>query len=232
MDLQTMSSPPHTRERVLGIIEEVGVIPVVRVAGPEQAFWAVEAIVRAGIPIAEVTLTTPKALDIIAKLIERYGDTLLVGAGTVLDAETCRSAILAGAEFIVSPCADLRMIEMAHRYSKVCVPGALTPSEVLAAWQAGADLLKIFPCGLAGGPEYIRQLKGPFPQIRVVPSQGVTPENMAEFVAAGIFAVGVGGEVFEPTALKLGDMGLVSSNARRYAEAIRSARAQMRPNED
>ncbi len=224
--MQTLSPRPRPREKVLAMIEETGVIPVVRVAGPEQAFCAVEASMRAGISVAEITLTTPKALDIIAQLAERYKDELLVGAGTVLDPESCRAAILAGAEFIVSPSVNPRMIEMARRYGKICMPGALTPTEVLTAWEAGADLVKVFPCGLVGGPRYIRQLRGPFPQIRFVPSQGVEVENVAEFIAAGAVAVGVGEEIFDPAAVQQGDLDRVSANARRYVEAIRSARAQ------
>jgi 2-dehydro-3-deoxyphosphogluconate aldolase/(4S)-4-hydroxy-2-oxoglutarate aldolase len=183
-----------------------------------------QGIVAADIPIAEITLTIPGGLELIKELVITYEDRLLVGAGTVLDAETCRLAVLAGAEFVVSPALDLRTIEMARRYGKVCIPGALTPTEVLAAWQAGADLVKIFPCGSVGGPAYISALKGPFPQIEIVGTGGVNLESAPRFLAAGATAVGVGELIFDKESLHKGNATGITANARRFVDAIRAQR--------
>jgi 2-dehydro-3-deoxyphosphogluconate aldolase / (4S)-4-hydroxy-2-oxoglutarate aldolase len=202
------------------------VIPVVRVSTREQTICAVEGIIEAGITVVEITLTVPGAIQIIENLATRYGQKLLVGAGTVLDAETCRLAVLAGADFIVSPAFDVRVLEVARRYAKLCMPGALTPTEALVAWQAGADLVKIFPCNSVGGPSYIRALKGPFPQIEVVVTGGVNLENVAQFLAAGVAAVGVGEIILERAAIETGNVGAITANARRFVDAIRSARSK------
>jgi len=221
--------PNWSKEKALALIRETVLMPVIRVATREQAMCAVEGIVAAGVPIAEVTLTVPGALDIIKELTATYGEGLLVGAGTVLDAETCRLAVLAGAEFIVSPSFDVPTIQMARRYGKVSIPGALTPTEVLAASQAGADLVKVFPCGSVGGSAYVRALKGPFPQIEVVVSGGVTLDNTAQFLAAGAKALAVGEVIFEREALREGKASVISANARRFAETIRAERSRSQP---
>jgi len=215
-----------TKEKALAVIREVAVIPVVRVSTREQATCAVEGIIDAGMPVVEITLTVPGALQIIEDLATTYGPKLLVGAGTVLDVETCRTAILAGAEFVVSPVFDARVVESSRRYGKICMPGALTPTEALAAWQAGADLVKIFPCGSVGGPAYIRALKGPFPQIEFVVTGSVNRENVGQFLAAGVTAVGVGETVLERAAIEAGDVATITANARRFLDAIKSARSK------
>jgi 2-dehydro-3-deoxyphosphogluconate aldolase / (4S)-4-hydroxy-2-oxoglutarate aldolase len=202
------------------------VIPVVRVSTREQAACAAEGIVEAGINVVEITLTVPGAVQIIEDLARKYGEKLLVGAGTVLDAETCRLAILAGADFIVSPAFDARVLEVTRTYGKICMPGALTPTEALAAWRAGADLVKIFPCNSVGGPSYIKSLKGPFPQIEVVVTGGVNLENVGQFLAAGVAAVGVGEIIFAQEAIKTGNVAVITANARRFVEAIKSARSK------
>ena len=166
----------------------------------------------------------PNAIRVMERVVERYGDKVLLGAGTILDPETCRSALLAGAEFIVTPSLDVGVIEVARRYSKPCFPGALTPTEVVKAWQAGADLVKIFPCGPVGGPRYIKALKGPFPQIDFVPTGGVNLETTPEFIKAGAAAVAVGGELVDLKALREGNLDVITSNARRFLEAVRTAR--------
>jgi 2-dehydro-3-deoxyphosphogluconate aldolase/(4S)-4-hydroxy-2-oxoglutarate aldolase len=224
-ELRTPST--SSKEKALALIRETVVIPVVRVATREQAMCAVEGISAAGIGIVEITLTVPGALEIITEITRTYGERLLVGAGTVLDAENCRLAALAGAEFIVSPGFDARVIEMAHHHGKACIPGALTPTEVLAAWRAGGDLIKIFPCGSVGGPAYIRSLKGPFPQIEVVVSGGVNLENIAPFLAAGAKAVAVGELIFEAEAIRNGRTDRISENARKFVEAVRAARVSL-----
>ncbi len=218
-----------SKEKALALIRETALMPVIRVATRQQAMCAVEGIVAGCIPIAEVTLTVPGALEIIKELTASYGDRLLVGAGTVLDAETCRLAVLAGAEFIVSPALDVPTIQMARRYGKVSIPGALTPTEVLAASQAGADLVKIFPCGSVGGPAYIRALKGPFPHIDVVVSGGVTLDNATQFFAAGAKALAVGEVIFEREAVRQGKAEVISANARRFAEIIRAEHSRSQP---
>ena len=213
-----------TKEKSLALIREVGLVPIVRAPSPEDAFRAAEAIVSGGIGIAEITMTVPNAIRVMERVVERYGDKVLLGAGTILDPETCRSALLAGAEFIVTPSLDVGVIEVARRYSKPCLPGALTPTEVVKAWQAGADLVKIFPCGPVGGPRYIKALKGPFPQIDFVPTGGVNLETTPEFIKAGAAAVAVGGELVDLKALREGNLDVITSNARRFLEAVRTAR--------
>ena len=213
-----------TRERSLALIREVGLVPIVRAPSPEDAFRAAEAIISGGIGIAEITMTVPNAIRVMERVAERYGDKVLLGAGTILDSESCRAALLAGAEFIVTPSLDVRVIEMARRYSKPCFPGALTPTEVLTAWQAGADMVKIFPAGPVGGPKYIKALKGPFPQIDFVPTGGVNLETTPEFIKAGAAAVAVGGELVDLKALREGKLEVITSNARQFLDAVRSAR--------
>ena len=208
------------------MIREVAVIPVVRVSTREQVICAVDGIVAAGITVVEITLTVPGAIQIIEDLAAKYGQKLLVGAGTVLDAETCRLAVLAGAEFIVSPAFDVRVLEVARTYGKICMPGALTPTEALVASQAGADLVKIFPCNSVGGPSYIRSLRGPFPQMEVVVTGGVNLDNVGQYLAAGVAAVGVGEILLERAAIQAGNVGAITANARRFVDAIKSARSK------
>ena len=216
-----------SKEKSLGKILEVGLVPIVRAPSAEDAMLAAEAIIAGNIGIAEITMTVPNALHVMEKVAEKYGDKVLIGAGTILDTETCRAALLAGAQFIVTPALNLQVIELARRYSKPCMPGALTPTEVLTAWQAGADLVKIFPCGPVGGPKYIKALKGPFPQIDFIPTGGVNLETTPEFIKAGASAVAVGGELVDLKALREGKMETISANALKYVEAVRAARAAM-----
>lgn len=216
-----------TKEKALTKIREVGLVPIVRAPSPEDAMRAAEAIVAGGIGIAEITMTVPGALKVMEAVAERYGDKVLLGAGTILDTETCRAAILAGAEFIVTPALDVRVIEMARRYSKPIFPGALTPTEVLTAWQAGADMVKIFPCGPVGGAKYIKALKGPFPQIEMVPTGGVNLETTPEFIKAGASAVAVGGELVDVKALKEGKLDQITETAKKFVEAVRAGRAAL-----
>ena len=216
-----------SREKAVALIREIGLVPIIRAPSPEDGFQAAEAIVAGGIGIAEITMTVPNAIHVLERLADRYGDKLLLGAGTVLDTETCRAALLAGAQFIVTPALDTRVIEMARRYSKACIPGALTPTEVLTAWQAGADWVKIFPCGPVGGPSYIKALKGPFPQIEFVPTGGVNLETTPEFIKAGAAAVAVGGELVNLKALKEGKFEVITETARKFLEAVRAGRAAL-----
>jgi 2-dehydro-3-deoxyphosphogluconate aldolase / (4S)-4-hydroxy-2-oxoglutarate aldolase len=214
-----------TRAKTLEKISAVGLIPIVRAPSPADASLAAEAIIRGGIGIAEITMTVPSALRVMEQVVQKYGHDVLLGAGTVLDAETCRAAILAGAEFIVTPSLDVRVIEMARRYAKPCFPGALTPTEIVTAWQAGAEMVKIFPCGPVGGPKYIKALKGPLPQIEMVPTGGVTLETAAEFIKAGAAAIAVGGELVDLKALRAGNYEVVTERSKQFLEAVRAARS-------
>ncbi len=213
------------KEAAIARIREVGVVPIVRTPSPEDAFRAAEAIINGGIGIAEITMTVPNAIRVMERLAEKFTDKVLLGAGTILDPESCRAAFFAGAEFIVTPSLDVRVIEMARRYSKTCIPGVLTPTEIVAAWQAGADFVKIFPCGSIGGPQYIKALKGPFPHIEFVPTGGVTLETTPAYIMAGAAAVAVGGELVDMKAVRDGKLDLIAQKARQFVEAVRSARA-------
>ncbi|MGH9454263.1 MAG: bifunctional 4-hydroxy-2-oxoglutarate aldolase/2-dehydro-3-deoxy-phosphogluconate aldolase [Terriglobia bacterium] len=216
------------RDKSLNIIREVGLVPIVRTPFPEDALRAAEAIIAGNIGIAEITMTVPNAIQVMEQVTERYGDRVLLGAGTILDAESCRAALLAGAQFIVTPSLDLRVIEMARRYSKPCFPGALTPTEVVTAWQAGADMVKIFPCGPVGGPQYIKALKGPFPQIEFIPTGGVNLETTPQFIQAGASAVAVGSELVDLKALREGKLDVITARAQQFLEAVRAGRASLR----
>jgi 2-dehydro-3-deoxyphosphogluconate aldolase/(4S)-4-hydroxy-2-oxoglutarate aldolase len=204
----------------LKVIRDFAVIPVIRVSSYEHAMCAVKGIVGGGIPVVEITLTVPNATSIIKELVGNYGPKLLVGAGTVLDVESCRQAIQSGADFIVSPVFDAEVVALTRQHGKLAIPGALTPTEILIAWNAGADLVKVFPCDSVGGPSYIRALKGPFPNIDFVVTGGVTVDNASKFLAAGAAAVGVGQSVMSQKALECNDAATISQNARRFREAI------------
>jgi 2-dehydro-3-deoxyphosphogluconate aldolase / (4S)-4-hydroxy-2-oxoglutarate aldolase len=214
----------NARESFASIIK-TGIVPVVRAAKAEWAIQAVEACRNAGIPAAEITMTVPGAIRALETLADRFGDSMLLGAGTVLDAETARMAILAGAEFLISPNLRPAVIEMAKRYSKCIFPGALTPTEILTAWEAGADAVKVFPCGSVGGAKYIKALKGPFPQIELVPTGGVTLESIGDFFQAGACAVGVGSEMVDSDLMKQGRFDAIEERARQFLSAATRSRA-------
>ncbi len=205
-------------------IKAIGIVPIIRAANPEAAIHAAEAISEGGIPCAEITMTVPGALRALEEVAKRFGNRLLLGAGTVLDPETARACLLAGAEFFVTPSLNLRTIEFAKRYSKAIFPGALTPTEIVGAWQAGADGIKIFPCSALGGASYIKALRGPFPQIDFVPTGGVNLETIADFFKAGCSAVGVGGELVDSAALSSGNYQLIERRAREFRTAVEGAR--------
>jgi 2-dehydro-3-deoxyphosphogluconate aldolase/(4S)-4-hydroxy-2-oxoglutarate aldolase len=217
----------RTKQQVLSFITDIGLVPVVRTASAESAIQAVEAIYNGGIRAAEITMTVPGAIRALEKVADAFGDRIVLGAGTVLDPETARAAMLAGAEFFVSPSLKLSTIEIARRYSKVVMPGALTPTEVLAAWEAGADIVKIFPCGNVGGPKYIKALRAPFPHIEMIPTGGVNLETAGEFLKAGACAVAVGAELVDAKSLKEGRLELIEEKARQYLAVIAKARAEM-----
>ena len=188
---------------------------------------AAEAVCKGGISIVEITMTVPGAVDVIRELAKGSGKEILIGAGTVLNAEMARRCLDAGAEFLVSPGFNHDMVELAVREGKLVMAGALTPTEVITAWEAGADLVKVFPCGQVGGAKYIRALKGPLPQIPLVPTGGVNLNTAAEFIEAGAAALGVGGELVQAEALKSGKAEIIVENARKFLEIVKRARAQM-----
>jgi 2-dehydro-3-deoxyphosphogluconate aldolase/(4S)-4-hydroxy-2-oxoglutarate aldolase len=212
------------RSEVIQQIVETGVIPVVRAASADEAMRAIDAIKEGGISVLEITMTVPGAVRVIEEVAVRYGSEALVGAGTVLDAETARACILAGAEFIVSPALNPETIALCRRYGKVVIPGALTPTEVLAAWQAGADFVKVFPCDSLGGARYIKSLKAPLPQIQIIPTGGVTLQTAADFIKAGASALGVGTDLVDVKALRAGQGKLIVERARRFIEIVRESR--------
>ena len=210
---------------ILSEIIEIGIVPVVRTETAEGAIHAIEALQRGGIHTAEITMTVPGAIRALEKAADLFGDKVLLGAGTVLDPETARACMLAGAQFFVTPSLNVKTIEMAKRYSKVILPGALTPTEVLAAWQAGGDAVKIFPCSAVGGAKYIKALRAPFPHIEMIPTGGVNLETAADFLRAGSCAVGVGGELIDSATIREGRFELFEERARRFLDVIAKARA-------
>ncbi|MBI1247542.1 bifunctional 4-hydroxy-2-oxoglutarate aldolase/2-dehydro-3-deoxy-phosphogluconate aldolase [bacterium] len=214
-----------TREATVQRISEVGIVAVIRAENGEILADVTQALVDGGVTAIEVTFTVPKAHQVLEYVADRFGDQIQLGAGTVLDAETARIAILAGAQFIVSPIVDLPTIEISHRYDKAMMPGALTPTEVVRAWQAGADVVKIFPSDLTG-PSYLKSLKGPLPQVRMMPTGGVNLETAEAFLKAGACALGVGGSLVEKSAIKNNDMDRIRELAGKYVEIVRRFRAQ------
>lgn len=214
------------KEYVLSRIREVGIVPVVRASSADEALQAIEAIKAGGIPILEITMTVPRAVNVIERVTASYGDEVIVGAGTVLDAETARSCILAGAQFVVSPALNLETISCCRRYSVAVMPGALTPTEVVQAWTAGADFVKVFPAGAMGGANYIKSLKAPLPQIELVPTGGVSLKTAADFIRAGASALGVGADLVDTKALGEGRADLITERARQFVEIVRTTRAE------
>jgi 2-dehydro-3-deoxyphosphogluconate aldolase/(4S)-4-hydroxy-2-oxoglutarate aldolase len=214
-----------TKQDVLARIAETGLVPVVRAESPEEAVRVVDAIREGGVAVFEITMTVPGAMGVMEQVSRRFGSDVLVGAGTVLDAETARACILSGARFVVGPALDLGTIETCRRYSVPVMPGALTPTEVLAAWTAGADVVKVFPCGAVGGASYIKSLKAPLPQIELIPTGGVSVKTAADFIRAGSFALGVGADLVDTKALREGQATLLTERAREYLRIVREARA-------
>jgi 2-dehydro-3-deoxyphosphogluconate aldolase/(4S)-4-hydroxy-2-oxoglutarate aldolase len=197
---------------------------VVRAASSEEAIQVIEAIKTGGLAILEITMTVPRAVKVIEEVANRYADEVVVGAGTVLDAETARNCILAGASFVVSPSLNVQTIELCQRYSIAVFPGALTPTEVVTAWQAGADAVKVFPCGAVGGAKYLASLKAPLPQIEMIPTGGVSLATAPSFIAAGAFALGVGADLVDLAAIRSGEPEKVAQAAGAYIAAVKEAR--------
>jgi 2-dehydro-3-deoxyphosphogluconate aldolase/(4S)-4-hydroxy-2-oxoglutarate aldolase len=215
-----------TKQQVRNRIVEIGIVPVVRASSAQQAMQAAEAVCAGGIPIVEITMTVPGAIDVITQLAKSMGNDVLIGAGTVLDAEAAERCIDAGADFLVSPGFDLATVQFAKQQGKLIMAGALTPTEVITAWKAGSDFVKIFPCGTVGGAKYIKALKAPLPQVPMVPTGGVNLETAADFIRAGADALGIGGELVSAAACKSGNLSVVTEAARLYVDIVQEARRQ------
>jgi 2-dehydro-3-deoxyphosphogluconate aldolase/(4S)-4-hydroxy-2-oxoglutarate aldolase len=203
---------------VVDRIREVGIVPVVRAASGAEALEVVDAICAGGIPVVEITMTVPGAIDVIKDLTSRLGASVVIGAGTVLDSDTARQCIDAGAQFIVSPALDVSTIETCDTLDVPVFPGAMTPTEILTAWKAGATAVKIFPANAVGGATFIKSLKAPLPEIEVIPTGGVSLQNIGEFIKAGALAVGVGADLVK------GDRASITVKAREYVAAVKAAR--------
>ena len=204
-----------------------GIVAIIRSTSSEQLVEVARALYEGGVEILEVTFTVPRALEIIAAVKKDLGNKILLGAGTVLDPETARAAFLAGAEFLVSPTVNLDVIKMGNRYDKLVMPGAFTPTEVLTAWEAGAQVIKVFPAEI-GGPAYLKTLHGPLPQVRLLPTGGVNLNTIADFLKAGACAVGLGSAMVENQAVQNKDMARIKNQAEQYVSLVKQTRAAMK----
>ena len=216
-------------KQIVSRLREVGIIPIIRAASADVVVPVAEALLHAGLPVVEITLTVPNAIDAIGAVAKRLGGKVLLGAGTVTDAESVRRAVDAGAEFIVTPCLVPAVIAAAQRAGVAVLPGALTPTEVFEAHRLGGDLVKVFPVQSVGGAAYLRALRGPFPDIPLVPTGGVTLENLAEMFKAGAAAVGVGTELISKDALDRGDYAAIAALAKQFVAAVRQAQNRRVP---
>jgi 2-dehydro-3-deoxyphosphogluconate aldolase/(4S)-4-hydroxy-2-oxoglutarate aldolase len=217
----------HTmnQEEIRSLIEEIGIIPAIRVSSTEDALFAAEAVSSSGIPILEVTMTVPGASRVISEMV-RTNPKIVVGAGTLLDLDVARRCLDVGATFLTSPGLDLELVEFAVKKKTVVFPGALTPTEIMMAWKAGSDFVKVFPCTALGGPTYIKALKAPFPEVRLIASGGVNQHNAAEFILAGASAIGVGRHLIQPDAIERRERGWIRELSRRYFQMVQDARSQ------
>lgn len=217
------------KQEVRAIIERIGIVPVIRASSPEEARFAADCVLKGGVPIVEITMTVPGALEVIRELAKTMPE-VLVGAGTVLDAESARQCADAGAQFLVTPGFDAPTVAAARTLDLLTMAGALTPTEIMAALKSGADFVKVFPCGSLGGPKYIQALRGPFPRVAFVPTGGVNLETAADYIRAGASALGVGGEMIAKDALKARDGDAISKLAAVFVDLVRDARNTARGN--
>jgi len=213
-----------SKAAVLASLKEIGLVPVLRAESVEKALALAEAIAAGGVTVLEITMTVPGAIQVMRKLAEERPD-ILVGAGTVLDPETARACILEGAQFVVSPALNPKTIEMCHRYSVAVLPGALTPTEIVTAWEAGADVVKVFPASALGGAKYLSSVKAPLPQVELIPTGGVSLATAKDFLEAGAFALGVGADLVNAKAMAEGKPEIVTESARKYLAIVREYRA-------
>jgi 2-dehydro-3-deoxyphosphogluconate aldolase/(4S)-4-hydroxy-2-oxoglutarate aldolase len=216
-----------TREEVRATIEEIGIIPAIRLSSPEDALFAAEAISDAGIPIVEVTMTVPGAMNVIHELVRAH-PTMVVGAGTVLDVMAARRCLDAGVSFLTSTGLDLEVVDYTRKKGVVVFPGVLTPTEAISAWKAGSDFVKIFPCAQVGGPAYIKALKAPFPELRLIAAGGVTQSTAADFIQAGAVAIGIGQHLIQPEAIHRRERDWIRELGHRFSRIVQEAREEMR----
>ncbi|MSU79960.1 MAG: bifunctional 4-hydroxy-2-oxoglutarate aldolase/2-dehydro-3-deoxy-phosphogluconate aldolase [Gemmataceae bacterium] len=216
-----------SKEDQLRQVLECGIVAVVRSPDSQQLVEAVRALADGGVTVAEITMTVPGALDVVRAVRAALGDRVLLGAGTILDPETARAAILAGAEYIVSPTVNFEVIKLCQRYDKLVMPGAFTPTEILAAWEAGADIVKVFPAD-AVGPAFFKAVKGPLPQIRLMPTGGVDLTTAPAFLKAGACCLGVGGQLVEPAAIAARNFARIRELAQQYVSIVKETRASMK----
>ena len=209
-----------TKTEVLANLKSIGLVPVLRAESVDKALALAEAIAAGGVTVLEITMTVPGAMQVMRKLAETRPD-ILIGAGTVLDPETARMCILEGAQFVVSPALNLATIDMCHRYSIAALPGALTPTEIVTAWQAGADVVKVFPANSMGGASYLKSIKAPLPQVELIPTGGVSLATAEDFLKSGAFALGVGADLVDPKAAP----ETITENARKYLAIVQKFRA-------
>lgn len=213
------------KQEVLEKIKEIGIVPVLRADSADEAMQLAEAIIAGGINCLEITMTVPNAVEVIEKTAAKYGNDVLIGAGTVLDVETARRCVEAGAKFIVTPCLIPEIIDYCKETGILICAGSLTPTEVFTAWSAGADVIKVFPASAMGGSGYIKALKAPFPKIELMPTGGVSLETIGDFFRAGVIGVGVGGELVNLKDLREGRAENISESARKYVEIIKTIRS-------
>lgn len=209
-------------------LEAAGLVPVLRARSIPEAHALVEAMLAGGIIVMEVTMTVPRAIDLLRDLKAKYGDKLLLGSGTVTTTAEVEKTIDAGAEFVVSPSLHPEVIAKTRELGKVSIPGALTPTEVITAWNAGADYVKVFPCSAMGGASYLKALKAPFPHLKLIPTGGVTVATAADFLAAGAVALGVGSDLVNPTAIAEGKPWIVTDMAKAYLDVVQESRSKHR----
>lgn len=212
-----------SRERDLQRVVDGGIVAVVRFAEPGPLVEVMRALADGGVTVAEVTFTVPNAIEVIREAKRHLGDRVLLGAGTVLDPETARAAILAGAEFLVSPCVNLDVIKLCRRYDKLAMPGAFTPTEIVAAWEAGADIVKVFPADVVGSA-FFKAMRGPLPQVKLMPTGGVDLTTAGEFLKAGAVCLGVGSQMVEPQAVAARDFHRITQLAKQYIEIVKKHR--------
>jgi 2-dehydro-3-deoxyphosphogluconate aldolase/(4S)-4-hydroxy-2-oxoglutarate aldolase len=211
------------KEEVLAKIRQVGIMPGIRTSSAEDGRFAADAIAQGGIPVVEITMTVPGAIDVISDMA-RNSPNVIVGAGTVLELETARQCLDAGASFLTSPGLDLKIVEFAVKENVLVIAGAMTPTEVITAWQAGSELVKVFPCAPIGGPAYIKALKGPFPQVPMIAAGGINQETAADFILAGAAAIGIGGRLIPKAAVEQRQPERISELARRFLRIVQTAR--------
>lgn len=214
-----------SKQEILSKLRQTGVVAVIRADHSDDLIDVARALAKGGVSFVEITMTVPNALTVIAEAVRTLKDEVIIGAGTVIDAETARAAILAGASYVVSPALRPAVIQTCRRYDVACMPGALTPTEVLEAWELGADIVKIFPAGV-GGPQFFKDLKGPFPYIELMPTGAVNRETAAQFIKAGACAIGVGGELAGKDAIAAREFDRIAQNARDFIEIVKQARSR------